>query len=178
MAGTRLSELAHLVYLALLIIPVSALPGPNGVKGNAPARKYVASQTLGSQCGGRNYNGATTCPTSAYCSTENSNLAVCAPYTLYSTTVTSGNKLFTTTVTTSSKTLFEVITPEGTTTRTVTIPANSSPYTSTVQATGYSSVSSLNPSLIELPLANILPGYCNHWYAQRQFFKLKLKLKH
>ena len=149
MAGTRLSELAYFVYLALLVVPASAAPGwwdPPKAPTPGPGRKDrpAPSQTLYGQCDGRYYNGPSACPNTAYCSTQNNYYAQCAPYTYSTTTITSGNKLFTTTVTQqTSRVIVAVVTPVGTTTRTVTVPANSSPYTSTIQATGFSSVSIL-----------------------------------
>lgn len=150
MAGTRLSELAFLIYLAFLVIPASAAPGPP--KPELKDRP-MPTQTLYGQCDGRNYNGPSICPTTAYCSTQNYYYAQCAPYTYSTTTITSGNKPFTTTVTTQSRVIVGVFTPVGTLTRTVTIPANSVPYTSTIQATGFSSVSTFE---MPIPLGFLL----------------------
>jgi len=148
MAGTKLSELAYFLYLALLVVPASAAPpnfwDPPNPPTPGPGRKdrRNLSQTLYGQCNGRGYNGPSACPTTAYCSTQNYYYAQCAPYTYSTTTITSGNKPFTTTVTSqSSRVIVSVVTPVGTTTRTVTIPSSSRAYTSTVQATGFSSVS-------------------------------------
>lgn len=149
MAGTKLSELAYFLYLALLVVPASAAP-PNFWDSPSPPTppgrkdRPVPSQTLYGQCDGRNYNGPSACPTTAYCSTQNYYYAQCAPYTYSTTTVTSGNKPFSTTVTSqSSRIVVSVVSPVGTTTRTVIIPSSSRAYTSTVQATGFSSVSNV-----------------------------------